>query len=390
MSMREKVERRAARLRGKLADALLSAGLVRDSRWSSAFREVPRHVFLPRFFRQRPDGKWEALDSDHPDWLSLIYGDQVWVTQLDGDDTKWERARRNNGVIGVPTCSSSMPAIMAIMLEALDVHWGQSVLEIGAGTGYNAALLCHALGEEQVTTVDVDAGVLTRASEHLARSGYRPTCAVGDGALGFAANAPYDRVLCTCSVSRIPLAWLDQTVPGGLVVTTLNRQIGAGLVRIEVGDGPRGEGRVLSEDGRFMPLRADGQPWSGDLLRSARTAEAESARETSLDADAVLSPSSPFEFFAGLALSDVAASVGTRGQTWFAHRDGSWVRHGTRNAVHVVEQGGPRRLWDVAEAAHQQWQELGQPRRHRFGVTVEPGTQYLWLDRSDSSYRWEL
>ncbi|WP_112275145.1 methyltransferase domain-containing protein [Lentzea terrae] len=352
----------AGALRAELADHLLGDGVLHDSKWLKAFRAVPRHEFLPRFYRQLPSGDWERVTAKHPDWLKLVYADRVWVTQFDGDDTVTG---------GTPTCSSSMPTIMAIMLEALEVHTGQKVLEVGTGTGYNAALLCHAVGADNTTTIDVDPNISQRARERLHRNGFFPTCVTGDGALGHPERAPYDRLLAACSVATIPPAWLEQVRPGGLVVTTLHRPIGAGLVRIVSNGDGTGDGRVLVEDGRFMPLRAHAHPptlaGSGPYDRTT----------TTLPLDTVIDPASPFEFFAGLALPGVVA-----GHDWLAHPDGSWVHH---HGSHV-DQGGPRRLWELAEQAVVEWHELGKPRRHHFGITVGPDGQFLTLGER----RWHL
>jgi protein-L-isoaspartate(D-aspartate) O-methyltransferase len=264
-----------------------------------------------------------------------------------------------------------MPTIMAIMLEALDVHRGQKILEVGTGTGYNAALLCHAVGSDNVTTIDVDPHISRRAREHLHANGFFPTCVTGDGALGHPDRAPYDRLLATCSVATVPPAWLEQTSPGGLVVTTLHRPIGAGLVQITSNGDGTGEGRVLIEDGRFMPLRAHAHPpaLAGQGPFNRRT--------TKLALDTVVDPTSPFEFFAGIALPGVVA-----GRDWLAHADGSWVHH---RGSHV-DQGGPRRLWDVVEEAVGEWHDLGKPRRHHFGITIGPDGQFLTL----AGHRWRL
>ncbi|MFD9699389.1 methyltransferase domain-containing protein [Lentzea sp. NPDC059081] len=345
----------AGALRAELADHLLGDGVLHESRWLKAFRAVPRHEFLPHFYRLVPSGDWERVTSGDPGWLELVYADDARVTQFDGDDTVTG---------GTPTSSSSMPTIMAIMLEALEVHTGQTVLEVGTGTGYNAALLCHALGSDRVTTIDVDPDVSQRARERLHDNGFFPACVNGDGALGHPERAPYDRVLATCSVSTIPPAWLEQTRPGGLVVTTLHRPIGAGLVRITSNGDGTGEGLVLVEDGRFMPLRAHARP-------PAVAGEGEFERgRTTLPLATVIDPASPFEFFAGTALPGVVA-----GRDWLAHQDGSWVHH---HGSHV-DQGGPRRLWDVAEQAVERWRELGEPRRQDFGVRVGPDGQFLTL-----------
>jgi hypothetical protein len=182
------------------------------------------------------------------------------------------------------------------------------------------------------------------------------------------------------------LRWLDQTRPGGLVVTTLNRPLGAGLVRITAGEGPCGRGRVLADDGRFMPLRAHRQPVDEALVAILSTNATGVVRPTALPMSTVASPASPFEFFAGLALPDVVPVSTTPEATVLLHPDGSWARH----EGNLVTQGGPRNLWDEVETAYTQWKDLDQPRRSRFGITVDPDAQELWLDTPDSPHRWPL
>ncbi|HET9141912.1 ATP-grasp peptide maturase system methyltransferase [Actinophytocola sp.] len=387
MATKGDVEGAARRHRGRLVRALERDRLLADHRWRAAFTEVPRHEFLPRFFRPVSPTGWAAIDSSDDDWLAQVYANRVLVTQLDDDPRRWELARARGEIRGMPTSSSSMPAIMAVMLEALDVADDHRVLEIGTGTGYNAALLCHRLRAGRLVTVDIDGRLVEVARRRLAALGYHPTCVATDGAAGYPPDAPYDRVVCTCAVSTVPWPWLAQTRPGGVVVTTLNRPLGAGLVRITVGAGG-GQGRVLADDGRFMPLRAHRRHVDSDRL--ARLADAPGAtRGTELAASMVTNPSSPFEFFAGLHLPGVLpASTGPT--VLLVHSDGSWVRHRRSDDGYQVTQGGPRRLWDEAEKAYAQWCELGRPRRSRFGITVDPDTQDLWLDTPDSPYRWSL
>lgn len=368
----------AARLRRKLVRQLRHRGALTDARWAAAFTTVPRHLFLPRFFVSQEE-LWKAFGAEDPGWLERCYSDDVAVTQLDDDSSLWHKARECGPVPGVPTCSSSMPGIMAIMLEELRTERGHRVLEVGTGTGYNAALLCHLLGSAAVSTIDIDAEVAQEASARLTAAGYQPTCAVVDGRQGFPERAPFDRVLCTCAVSSIPTAWLEQTVPGGLIVTTLHRALGAGLVRIVAGEGATGEGQVLARDGRFMPLRAHRGARPSVLLDAID--EPGEFSSTSLQLQAVTRPPSPFEFFAGLALPGVLPY-----QDFLLHPDGSWVRHHGDS----VEQGGPRRLWDEVLTAHADWTNLGKPPRSRFGLTVNSETQEFWLDSPDTSRRWPV
>src|ERR1700694_2004441 len=177
-------------LRNKLVSALRRGGWLSDDRVAEAFASVPRHVFVP----------------DQP--LREVYTNRSFITkQLDG----------------FPVSSSSEPAIMAVMVEELELEPGHRVLEIGAGTGYNAALLSRLVGKSgSVTSIDIDAEVAQKAEEHLWRArGRSVVIAAADGGYGHAAGAPYDRIVATASCWQIPPAWIDQLVVGGLIVLPL-------------------------------------------------------------------------------------------------------------------------------------------------------------------------
>ena len=164
---------------------------------AAAFATVPREAFVPDGF-QRRDGGW-AMPGD-PDFLDIVYRDDVLVTKLNGE---------------VPVSSSSQPSLMAIMITALDVRPGQRILEIGAGTGYNAALLTS-LGAV-VTSVDVQKDVADRARSALARAQI-PGVRVehGDGYAGMPGER-FDRVIVTVGVAGISPNWLDQLADGHVI-----------------------------------------------------------------------------------------------------------------------------------------------------------------------------
>jgi protein-L-isoaspartate(D-aspartate) O-methyltransferase len=177
-----------ARMRERLATRVLAAHRIGSDRVAAALHAVPRHLFLPE---QPPEA---------------AYRDDAIVTKRDE--------------AGQPISSSSQPAIMAIMLDQLDLTPGLRVLEIGAGTGYNAALISHVVGHTgQVTSVDIDPDLVEAAREHLARAGFgEVVVACADGAWGYPERAPYDRIIATVGVSDLAPAWLRQADPQARIV----------------------------------------------------------------------------------------------------------------------------------------------------------------------------
>jgi protein-L-isoaspartate(D-aspartate) O-methyltransferase len=181
-----------AQLRERLATQVIAANRIGSERVAAALHEVPRHLFLP----------------EHPP--EVAYLDDAIVTKRDAT--------------GQPVSSSSQPAIMAIMLDQLDLAPGHRVLEIGAGTGYNAALISHIVAPSgQVTSVDIDSDLAEAARAHLASAGYSGvTVGCADGAAGYPEHAPYDRIIATVGVSDLAAAWLEQAGPDAQIVVPLD------------------------------------------------------------------------------------------------------------------------------------------------------------------------
>ncbi len=293
-----------------------------DPAWREAFAAVPRHLFVPYYY-VGVTGGYERRWGESPDprarerWVRGAYADTPLATRL-----------RDGELVS----SSSQPSLMAMMLVALEVEDGNRVLEIGAGTGYNAALLAHRLGDDDlVTTVDLEPEITESARQHLAAAGYHPVVVTGDGARGVPERAPFDRIIATCSLPSIPRAWLAQSRPGARILTPL----ATGLVALTVRDAEHAEGRFLHTPAYFVPLRGGprnepGTVQLGGLPRRAREHEL-------------------FRFLLAL----------------------------TRAGLDP-------------QAAYALWEREGQPQRERYGVTVSGEHEWAWLDDPEGPYAWPL
>jgi protein-L-isoaspartate(D-aspartate) O-methyltransferase len=180
----------ADRARARLVDGMRDDGRLATPAVEEAFRTVPRHLFLPGV----------------P--LARAYADEAVAVQAVG---------------GVTTSSASQPSMMAIMLGQLDLRPGHRVLEVGAGTGYNAALMQRLVGPDgRVVAVDIDAELVDGAARHLADArvdGIELHCA--DGALGYRPGAPYDRIVLTVGSGDVRPEWIAQLAPGGRLLLPL-------------------------------------------------------------------------------------------------------------------------------------------------------------------------
>ena len=186
------------------------------------------------------------------------------------------------------------------------------VLEIGTGTGYNAALLlCERLGSDWVTSVDIDPQLVALARERLAANGYTPTLAAVDGARGYPAGAPYDRIIATCSVPAVPPAWLNQTTPGGMIMVDVRGMIGGTVARLTVGDDGTATGRFQPHYREFMPLRADADMFAPMRPRSVLSADAADSVST-LDPTLLLRAATPGSASSRNAATGGAGDLGIR------------------------------------------------------------------------------
>lgn len=208
--------------------------IVRD-----AFLAIPREAFVDQYYRQCGNELvWETILNPT---LEEVYQDHPLVTRLD--------TRK------MPSSSSSQPSIMAAQLEALALAPGQRVLEIGSGTGYNAALMAHMVEQRGVVvSVDIAEDLVQRATDRLTQTGISNVQALtADGYQGYAEHAPYDRLLATCGVTAIPPSWLQQLREGGILIANVLLPLASIFVRIEK-IGEVGIGSLLPLHASYMRL----------------------------------------------------------------------------------------------------------------------------------------
>jgi protein-L-isoaspartate(D-aspartate) O-methyltransferase len=382
--------------RRDLTSALAAGGAVRSAWLRRAFEETPREMFVPRFYRSE-SGREVLVDGTDPQqyeqWLRGVYTDEVLTVQLT------PAPDLANGA-GAPTSSSSMPTVMAGMLEALDLQSGHRVLEIGTGTGYNTALLCHRVGAQNVVSVELDPALADAACRALAGLGLSPAVHAGDGAAGLAAAAPFDRIIATAATDHIPPAWISQLAPGGVIVVDLRGSLTGSLLRLAAIDHEVVEGAFLNLPGAFMPMRTrldsphrTGESWD-QVFDQCNPQRGTTPINPGLVAD---NPSLRFMAQLHLAGRRLRGFLRPLSGAELSGRstDGSWFTASLQpddNGLFPVAQGGPQRLWDTVESCYAAWRRLGEPNIEQFGATAyhDAALQYLWFDHPDSQYRWPL
>ena len=245
-------------------ESLAASGAILSESVERAFRRVRRHRFLEHWYRleaSRLRADWKRVDFDRedpdPEGLAAVYSDRSLVTRVSGY---------------LPTASSSQPSLVAKMLEAMELGPGMRVLEIGTGTGYNAALLAEIVDDPaNVHTIELQEDVAAEAVIRLTAEGYG-TIHVhrGDATLGSSAGAPYARIEATVGCPDISPRWLKQLAPGGMMLIPLQHGHLHPLVRIvksPVKPG-RAVGRVVGQSA-FMPMQgamACANLWQSYLL----------------------------------------------------------------------------------------------------------------------------
>lgn len=335
----------------RMADAIVRP----ESRWHRPLAATPRHPFVPRWWAPgEQDGTWvyELRNGagDHGKWMETAYDDNLSVITRVGPHHA-DHATPDAVVPETrPTSSSTLPRLVVKLYQHAFITEDSRVL-VTCGSGYGTALACQRLGDQQVTSIDVDPYLIEAARDRLAETGHRPQLEVCDvtGEL----PGTFDRIVSTVSVPAVPASWLKALPTGGRMVTTLS-QTGLLIVADKTADGGA-LGKVAPEPAGFMNTRhGDDYPPARDdtaLWNIARTAEGDSVttgRYPVMRVNSTWDVRSTLELTVpGIKHRMETAEDGTR-TAYMLHEDDSWARAAAPGArdLPTVHQGGPRRLWD--------------------------------------------
>ncbi len=366
-------------LRRRLADAMDARGYwPQRSPWiRDAVAALPRHGFAPDRLWNWDGHAYLLVDraGDEAAWARVVYGDpdEAAVTQLTG---------------GLPTSSLSCQAVVVDMLDSLLLESGHQVLELGAGTGWNAALCAWRAGRGRVTSVELDTNLATAAQARLDAVGAGVAVVVADGAAGWPRGAPYDRLIATYAVDTVPWAWVEQVRPGGRLVLPWGR---LGHVALTVADDGQSAVGWVQGLAQFMPARGTVQGRGGPDVRGSGPAD----RERPFTRDLRPLHSDPhLKFALRVELPDVEihTAVDEDGvNVWLHDGVSSWA---TLSALGdgrtVAHEGGPRRLADELEQAWDRWVTDGSTALWDYGMAVERDRQYVWARDPRTGPRWPL
>ncbi|MFJ8039064.1 methyltransferase domain-containing protein [Kitasatospora sp. NPDC096147] len=331
----------------------------------AAVAAVPRAEYAPEVLYRWDGREYRPVEAgvDGPGWTDLVYGDPnaAAVTQVTG---------------GLPSSSLSCQAVVVDMLDSALLEPGHRVLELGTGTGWNAALTAERVGPGRVVSVEWDAGIAAAARRRLA--GRRVEVRVGDGTAGAPDAAPFDRVIATYAVGRVPWAWVEQCRPGGRIVTPWGRLGHLALTVAEDHGSATGWVQGLAQ---FMASRTESPDAERDF---------DAVRRGQPGAAAVL-PYDPeplgrdwhLRFALRVALPDLRIAVDAGGEVRLHDNERSWAVLGKES-----RQGGPRRLVQEVAEAWERWELYGSPMLYDYGMTVTPHRQYVWANDPESGPRW--
>lgn len=349
------------------------------SRWRPAIEQIPRHQFIPRWWAPADPERWQMNDgaADESAWMAAAYADRSLVTQV--GPLHADHAAPNDRPAGPPTSSATLPGLIVQMFDHGYLRPGMDVLDVGTGSGYGCAVLAKHLGDQRVTSVDVDAYLTKAATERLDAIGRHPTLATVD-ATGELPGT-YDRIIATVAVRPIPPSWLTALRRRGRIVTTIADT--ALILTADKTDDGGATGRIEWDRAGFMHTRTgtDYPPRLHDLYTHARQADGDHIKQSRYPIINVVEAWEIWSMLGVLApgIEHHHKHDGDTRTAWMLHADGSWARaHSRTGEPPTVHQGGPRRLWDILDNIRHMWITDGSLPIYGAKTTIDPdGTIHL-------------
>lgn len=354
------------------ARALADRVSHRGSRWYEPIARTPRHAFVPAWW-EREDDEWVLRRGP----LARTYTDRSLVTRVGPLHADHADPAAHPG--GRPTSSSTQPSLALRMYRYAQLADGLDVLEVGTGSGYGTALLCHRHTKGRITTVDVDPYLTKAGAGRFDALGLHPKVHTLD-ATGPLPGA-YHRIVSTVAVRPIPAAWLEALPLGGRLVTTIT---GTWMILTATKTKDGFFGQVERDWAGFMNTRSgdDYDPDDGPSFDAIRGLEGEQVRLGSYPlVDVAEAPE--LSTLLGIAAPGIRHYY-QRDEDGLAtalmtHPDGSWARaEAVGPNLPVVQQGGPRRLWDELDRVRTDWLATGHtPWLGASAMILEDGTVKL-------------
>lgn len=355
------------RLREQLVQRLLDRDYLAEQ-WTEAVATVPRQLFVPDVIWLPTAQNYLPMcrGDDPQSWLELVHGeDERIVAQVD------DGAPGGQGQHA--TCTVLAVSEVTWLLSLITATPGMRVCVVGAGLGYTTALLAHRLGASAVSAVEIDPDLAAECRHRLGLAGFGDvTVLTADATTALPGTAPFDLLLSTMTVQRIPGRWLHRVRPGGTIITGYgNAFCPDPVVQLQVQQPGLAAGHVVGEI-ECEWARAE-RSWPA-LTAADIDATAAGADHTTANPGCV-SLTYDSTFAIGTRLAGCARLRLSCDDQWLLDpATGSRARrHQLPFGRHRVDQYGPRRLWDELHAAYCWWAAIGRPQAGDWLITATPG-----------------
>jgi protein-L-isoaspartate O-methyltransferase len=354
-------EEETAHLQQDLVEAIRP--FVQDQNILHAFEIIPRHEFVGDFYEwDYTDHRWECVAKASPGWLKKVYTNIQLVTSLNQYDK--------------PNVSSSKPDIMASKIQSLKLQPGHRVLEIGTGTGYNAALVGAIVGPQNVVTIDINETLLAMARARI-------ESAIGPGVTVLHAdgrNLPedlrnFDAIIVTGSHDHIEPSWIHALNQQGRLIVNWNKCFSKVFFELEKQDSGL-LGTIASFSGDFMYLHDGGgiEPTQLSWDTAASTIEETDFRDE-------LIKNSDFGFFLQIHIPSLIYSrfIGkTSNLSYYVVTDAR-----QRIVYFSKKVRGNASLWKEITLVQEKFGRLGKPGRQEMSLKVDSKGNMTFFHHGD-------